>query len=305
MLLKKRIPIYTIFLITWKTNIIMVAITTLAYFIDIYLFPDIFIPATVATLMGTALAFFIGFNNNQAYSRWWEARIVWGALVNESRNLSRDLLGYLKPDSKDKRGKTTTEIAHEMIYRHIGVIYLFKDSLRKIQNGDYSQYVTEEERKQIAGISHGYNALMNMQARQLGELYQQDLIGGYQFKSVSSAITSINNEMGKAERINNTVFPPTYIYFTELFIFLLVALITLSTVQAIGAWSIFFGWVIGFVFHTTHTNGLYILNPFEMEPTSIPLDSISRTIEIDLLESIGAKDIPPPVTALNNGDYIL
>jgi putative membrane protein len=305
MLLKRKIPVYRIIQITWKTNIIMLAITTLAYFVDMYLFPDIFIPATVATLMGTALAFFIGFNNNQAYSRWWEARIIWGGLMNESRNFSRGLLAYLKPDGRDSRGKTTTEIAHEMIYRHIGFIYVFKDSLRKIQGGDYSKYLTDNECQQIAGVSYGYNTLMNMQARQLGELYQQDLIEGYQFKSISSAITNINNEMGKAERINNTVFPTTYIYFTELFIFLLVALITLSTVQAIGAWSIFFGWVIGFVYHTTHINGLYILNPFEMEPTSIPLDSISRTIEINLLESIGAKDIPAPVPALGNGDYIL
>jgi putative membrane protein len=305
MLLKKKIPFYRIIQITWKTNIIMLGITTLAYFIDMYIFPDIFIPATVATLMGTALAFFIGFNNNQAYSRWWEARIIWGGLMNESRNFSRSLLAYLKPDGKDSRGKTTTEIAHEMILRHIGFIYVFKDSLRKIQGGDYSKYLTDNERQQIAGVSYGYNTLMNMQARQLGELYQQDLIEGYQFKSISSAISNINNEMGKAERINNTVFPTTYIYFTELFIFLLVALITLSTVQAIGAWSIFFGWVIGFVYHTTHINGLYILNPFEMEPTSIPLDSISRTIEINLLESMGAKDIPPPVAALDSGDYIL
>jgi ion channel-forming bestrophin family protein len=305
MLLKKNIPILRIFVITWKTNVAMLAITTLSYFIDIFLFPDIFIPATVASLMGTALAFFIGFNNNQAYSRWWEARIVWGGLINESRNLSRDLLAYLKPGGTDKRGKSTTEIAHEMIYRHIGFIYLFKDSLRKVKGGDYSKYLTEEERRQIADVSNGYNAIMNMQARQLGELYQQDLIDGYQFKSVSSAITNINNDMGRAERINNTVFPPTYIYFTELFIFLLVALITLSTVQAIGAWSIFFGWVIGFVYHTTHVNGLSILNPFDLQPTSIPLDSISRTIEINLLESMGSKEIPPPVTALNNGEYIL
>ncbi|HET8685530.1 MAG TPA: bestrophin family ion channel, partial [Methanosarcina sp.] len=85
----------------------MLALTVMAYIVDVYLFPDIFVPPTVATLMGTALAFFIGFNNNQAYSRWWEARIVWGGLINESRNLSRDLLAYLKPDGKDKRGKSS------------------------------------------------------------------------------------------------------------------------------------------------------------------------------------------------------
>jgi putative membrane protein len=283
----------------------MLVLTVMAYFVDIYLFPDIYVPPTVATLMGTALAFFIGFNNNQAYSRWWEARIIWGGLINESRNLSRDLLAYLKPDGKDKRGKTTTEIAHEIIHRHLGFILLFKDSLRKIKGGDYSKYLTEEELKKISSVTNGYNALMNIQARQLGELYEQGLMDGFQFRTLSGTITNINNDMGRAERINNTVFPPTYIYFTELFIYVLVILITLASVQAIGPWSIFFGWLLGFVYHSTHINGLSILNPFDMQPTSIPLDAISRTIEINLLETLGAQEIPPPVAALENGEYIL
>jgi len=305
MLLKKKLRLHRIFLITWKTDIVMLVLTVMAYFVDIYLFPDIFVPPTVATLMGTALAFFIGFNNNQAYSRWWEARIVWGGLINESRNLSRDLVAYLKPGIRDSRGKSATEIAHEIVYRHLGFVMLFKDSLRKIKGGDYSKYLTQEELDKIGTVSNGYNAIMNMQARQLGDLYHQGLIDGFQFRTLSTTITNINNDMGRAERINNTVFPPTYIYFTELFVYLLVILITLSSVQAIGPWSIFFGWVIGFVYHTTHINGLSILNPFDMQPTSIPLDSISRTIEINVLETIGAKDIPPPLAALENGEYIL
>ncbi|HSR39017.1 MAG TPA: bestrophin family ion channel [Phnomibacter sp.] len=305
MLLKKKLRLHRIFLITWKTDIVMLVLTVMAYFVDIYLFPDIFVPPTVATLMGTALAFFIGFNNNQAYSRWWEARIVWGGLINESRNLSRDLVAYLNPGIRDNRGKSATEIAHEIVYRHLGFVMLFKDSLRKIKGGDYSKYLTQEELDKIGTVSNGYNAIMNMQARPLGDLYHQGLIDGFQFRTLSTTITNINNDMGRAERINNTVFPPTYIYFTELFVYLLVILITLSSVQAIGPWSIFFGWVIGFVYHTTHINGLSILNPFDMQPTSIPLDSISRTIEINVLETIGAKDIPPPLAALENGEYIL
>lgn len=305
MLLKKTLRLHRIFLITWKTDIVMLVLTILAYFVDILFFPDIYVPPTVAALMGTALAFFIGFNNNQAYSRWWEARIVWGGLINESRNLSRDLIAFLNPDGKDHRGKTASEIAHEMIRRHLGFILLFKNALRKTEGGDHLKYLTDEELKTISTVSNKYNAIMNMQARQLADLYRQGLIDGYQFRTLSAAITNINNDMGRAERINNTVFPPTYIYFTELFIYLLVVLVTLASVQAIGPWAIFFGWILGFVYHTTHINGLSILNPFDMQPTSIPLDAISRTIEINLLETMGAKDIPPPLPPLENGEYIL
>ena len=305
MLLKKRLGLHRIFLITWKTDIVMLILTTLAYVVDRYAFPEIFVPPSVSALMGTALAFFIGFNNNQAYGRWWEARIVWGGLINESRTFCRNLIAYLRPGSLDEKSINTNEITRAMVYRHIGFLYLFKDSLRKINTGDYKKYLSEEDLNKITGLTNGYNAIMDIQARQLGDLYQQGLIDGFQFTAFHTTLTNINNDMGRAERINNTVFPPTYIYFTELFIYLLAILITLTTVQTIGPWSIFFGWVIGFVYHTTHINGLSIMNPFEMSPASIPLSSITRTIEINLMESLGIQKVPPPEPAYENGEYIL
>jgi ion channel-forming bestrophin family protein len=305
MLLKKNLGLHRIFLITWKTDIVMLILTSLAYVVDRYLFPEIFVPPSVSALMGTALAFFIGFNNNQAYGRWWEARIIWGGLINDSRTLCRNLMAYLKPDGVDLKGRKTTEIVHEMVYRHIGFLYLLKDSLRKINSGDYKKYLSEEDIKKIAGATYGYNAIMDIQNRQLGELYEQKFLDGFQLTVINNTLTNISNDMGRSERINNTVFPPTYIYFTELFIYLLVILITLTTVQAIGPWSIFFGWIIGFVYHTTHINGLSIINPFEMLPSSIPLSSITRTIEINLLESLGINEVPPPEPAYENGEYIL
>lgn len=305
MLLKKNLGLHRIFLITWKTDLVMLILTSLAYVVDRYAFPEIFVPPSVSALMGTALAFFIGFNNNQAYGRWWEARIIWGGLINESRTFCRNLTAYLKPDGIDLKGRKTTEIVHEMVYRHIGFLYLLKDSLRKINTGDYKKYLSEEDLKKIAGVTYGYNAIMDIQTQQLGELYQQKFVDGFQFTSINNTLTNISNDMGRSERINNTVFPPTYIYFTELFIYLLVILITLTTVQAIGPWSIFFGWIIGFVFHTTHLNGLSIINPFVMLPSSIPLSSITRTIEINLLESLGINEVPPPEPAYENGEYIL
>ena len=305
MLLKKKLGLHRIFLITWKTDIVMLILTTLAYVIDRYLFPEIFVPPSVSALMGTALAFFIGFNNNQAYGRWWEARIVWGGFINDSRTLCRNLIAYLKPEGRDDRGRTKTEITREMVYRHIGFLYLLKDSLRKINTGDYKKYLSEEDLRKISGVTYGYNAILDIQFRQLGELHQQGMIDGFQFTVINNTLTNISNDMGRSERLNNTVFPPTYIYFTELFIYLLVILITLTTVQSIGPWSIFFGWIIGFVYHTTHLNGLSIMNPFEMLPSSIPLSSITRTIEINLLESLGISEVPPPEPTYENGEYIL
>jgi len=59
------------------------------------------------------------------------------------------------------------------------------------------------------------------------------------------------------------------------------------------------------VYHTTHLNGMSLMDPFELSPTGIPLNSITRNIEINLLESLGESNIPEPELAMHDGEYIL
>ncbi len=78
MLIGNSLSLFRILKITWKVDIMMIIFCGIAYFIDNYLFVGFKLPLSFPTLMGTAIAFFIGFNNNQAYNRWWEARTIWG-----------------------------------------------------------------------------------------------------------------------------------------------------------------------------------------------------------------------------------
>jgi len=130
------------------------------------------------------------------------------------------------------------------------------------------------------------------------------LIDNFQFLSLTDLLRSLCAEMGKCERIKNTVFPTTYIYFTRFFIWIFVILLTMSISTTVGAWSIFLGWVMGFVFHVTHINGMIIMNPFDNDPASVPINSITRTIEINLLQTLGEKDVPEPLKPVN-GEYIM
>ena len=64
---------------TWKNFLLDLCVCVAAYFFNDYVLRPLFdVPPIIPTLLGTALAFFIGFNNNQAYDRWWEARKIWG-----------------------------------------------------------------------------------------------------------------------------------------------------------------------------------------------------------------------------------
>lgn len=295
MLVTHRVRLPRIISGTGRAGAIVVATCVGAFFVNKYLLqPHFEVPALVPTMLGSALAFFIGFNNNQAYGRWWEGRIIWGGLVNESRTWARLVITFM--------GDTAT--SKQLVRRQISFIYALKDFLRGSKGGTWREYLTDADRDVIQSTRNRHNAILLMQGRALQTAYAEKKIDGYQLLELERALSNLTNEMGKAERIKSTVFPTTYSYYTYWFVFLLIISITAVVGNAIGAWAILFGWLIGYVFITIHTIGQMLLNPFEPTPTGLALDQISRNIEINLLEMLGEKDLPAPVTPVN-GEYVL
>jgi putative membrane protein len=305
MLLHSNLKFSSVFRISGKDVILMLSLCTITYFVDAYLLTKVNVPGTVPVLLGTAIAFFIGFNNTRAYERWWEARIIWGALVNDSRSWTRGLLEYTRPSLEDGLDEETLkEIRERMIYRHIGFMYALKASLRKDADLEHEKYMPKEEWEVVSQRSNVPDAILHFQSKDLEYLSQHNSIEGFRFQFFNLLIQNFTDGMGKSERIHNTVFPASYIYFTTIFIWVYVGLVTMSISHEIGPVSILFSWVIGIVFYITHTNGLHLLNPFRGKPEGIPLDSITRTIEINLLEALGQENIPAPVQSVNQ-EYIM
>lgn len=295
MLVKKNLSLYQVISYTWKVDISMLLFCTLVYLVDQYIFTKTMLPIAYPSLMGTAIAFFIGFNNNQAYGRWWEARIIWGALVNDSRSWARSLVAYSKDQIK----------AEKMIRRHIAFLYALSCSLRKDNtNTNYTTYLTTDELNSLNPNYHRANEILQFQAQDLNTLLQTGAIDEFVFASLNSLLQNFCDGMGKSERINNTIYPITYVYFTQLFIWLFIALITMSTSSLIGISSIILGWLMGFVFNAIHFNGMSLMNPFSHNPAGIPISSITRSIEINLLQTLKSSNIPEPLGIINN-EYIM
>lgn len=301
MLLRDRLSLVQVFRITWKLDILIIIVCSLAFAADTYwLKQHISIPITISTVLGTALAFFIGFNNNQAYDRWWEARKIWGGLVNDSRSWARNLLSYCDNDAAGE----TPHIARRMIFRHLAFLYALKAALRQTGDPYYEGYLGGNEAELVKDSKNIPNAILNLQAADLQQLREQKAVDGHLFRELNIMLVNHCDNMGKSERIRNTVFPPSYLFFTRVFIWFYVVLSTLTLAESIGYWSVVFGWAIGFVFHVTHQNGIGLMNPFEQNPMSLPLDSITRTIEINLLEMLGHQPLPSPIEP-KSGMYLL
>lgn len=296
MLLAQNIRISRILKDTWQVDLVMIVSCTIAFLTREFLIAHHYvIPAIIPTLLGTAIAFFIGFNNNQAYDRWWEARRIWGALVNDSRSFARSLLNYVDGDPA---------IVEQMIYRHIAFLYALKTNLRGGDNDCNVRYLNDADKLAIQGHSNLHNAILNLQSADLQLLSKNGQIDGFRFIEINTMLVRFSDSMGMSERIKNTVFPTTYSYMTKIFIWLFVVTFTLVISEGAGVYSIFLGWLIGFVFVSTQINGMNLVDPFVNNSASIPLNQITRTIEINLLQMMEAEDVPDPVKPIND-EYVL
>lgn len=295
MLIKQNLSLYQVISYTWKVDVLMIFFCSLVYVIDQYIFTKVVLPIAYPSLMGTAIAFFIGFNNNQAYGRWWEARIIWGGLVNDSRSWARSLIAY----------SSNQALAEKMIRRHLSFLATLSTSLRKDEADlSYTEYLTSEELNSLEPKYNRANQLLQLQATDLHQLRQTNSIDDFVFANLNNLLQNFCDGMGKSERINNTVYPITYIYFTQLFIWVFIALITMSTSELIGGYSIILGWLMGFVFNAIHINGMSLMNPFSDNPSGVPISSITRSIEINLLQMLKSPQIPEPFKIVN-GEYIM
>ena len=126
---------HLLWLVPW-----IVIVTTLYYFTRS---PFVTIPWLPLSLVGTAVAFYVGFKNNQSYDRLWEARKIWGSMVNNSRKLSAMIKNYRAIDAVD-----STPIRKEIIYRHIAYLYQLREQLLK---------PTRWEHVQLKGIYGKFN----------------------------------------------------------------------------------------------------------------------------------------------------
>ena len=86
MLINKKIPLSYIARSTYKDFLVLGIFTTLSFLL--HLNTDFFtIPISISTFLGTAISLVLSFNLAQSYERWWEARKIWGEIVNDSRSL--------------------------------------------------------------------------------------------------------------------------------------------------------------------------------------------------------------------------
>ncbi len=321
------------FIIWTRRNILLlllIGIIPIVLF-DVFHIYWIAIPWTVVALLGTATAFIVGFKNTQAYNRTWEARQIWGAIVNSSRSWGAMSKNMISDEEKSR----------ELIYRHFAWLtalrYQMRDSrvwetASKSYNKEYQRFYHIPEREtsleselvkylpeaEVAALLKTKNRATQLLAAQSGllrELLDSGQLDTFRYIEMQRVLNEFFDHQGKSERIKNFPYPRQFATINTFFIRLFCGLLPFGMLFEFSklndyvdgfmkghmVWLVLpFSVLISWVFTSLEQVGESAENPFEGSANDVPISQISRTIEIDLREILGETDLPPALTPVNN-----
>jgi ion channel-forming bestrophin family protein len=283
MLLKKNIPFKYVFG-KIKYEIIAITIYTLliAIFYSQYHFIRITIPLAIPAVLGTVISLLLGFRSNQAYDRWWEARHIWGAIVNDSRTLARQIMSFTH---NGYHSKEVNAFQQRIIRRQIGWAFSFGRYLRNEMPLDgLDKYISKGELEQVSQIDNIPSALLDQMGGDLRLALDKGWINSYQQVEIDRTISRLCDSMGKCERIKNTVFPSTYSLYIHLSLMLFIGLLPFGVIEYFGFVEIPLVVAISACFLLIEKMAIHLQDPFENKPTDTPVTTIAASIEKNLLQ---------------------
>ncbi|KQT41180.1 MULTISPECIES: bestrophin family protein [unclassified Methylophilus] len=220
----------------------------------------------IHTTVGFVLSLLLAYRTNTAYDRWWEGRKLWGALVNNSRNLAIKLSAYLS-DESDR------DFFRKIIPTYASVLS------QHLMNEEVSKMLFEGLDLEIDHHEHHPNQIAQHLFQKANELYTTGKISGHQFYLINAELQSFTDICGACERIKNTPIPYSYSAFIKKFIFFYVMTLPFGFVFNLGYYVVP---VVVFIFYVLASLELIaeeIEDPFGSDANDLPTAKIASNIQ--------------------------
>lgn len=239
---------------TLKFFLIIISWVLVYYFLDL---DWLRIPWTPIALIGTAVAFIIGFQNNAAYDRIWEARKIWGGIVNTSRTLGmylQDMLTNEHAITKSSEEEIKAEVK-AITYRHIAWMTALRHAMRvpkqwettvnlrtnqewdiappeRLTNleDDLKPYLSKEDMDDALAKDNRQTALLYQQSHHLRRLKESGMIWEFSFLELESLLQELFTLQGQSERIKNFPYPRQFATLNKNFMWILLLLLPVAMV---------------------------------------------------------------------------
>lgn len=241
--------------------------------VDHWLIPLPDLAATPFSVLGVALSLFLGFRNNAAYDRWWEARKLWGGLLADQRSLAREAALFL-PEADSR-----TVLRLSLTFAH-----LHRCQLRRL---------CPDAAARAWGDAASADAALDAMTAVLADARRAGTLDGYGARTLSARLGSLALNQAGCERIAATPLPYVYSLLVFRTVYLYCLLIPLALMATEGWLTPLFVGLIAYVFLGLAEVTEDLAHPFSASLNALPLDTICRAMEISLAPHLGLPAPPP------------
>ena len=236
------------------------------------------------TVFGIALSLFLGFRNNAAYERWWEARKLWGGLLADLRSFAREVELFIDDKPLQER----------LIRLSLAFLHLHRANLRQLPEDARARSLGGE----LADAAHPPDAALDRIGQELARAKQAGILDGFGAKALQERLASMTAQQAGCERIALTPLPYVYSLLVYRTTFVYCLLLPLALASPAGWLTPLFVGIVAYVFLGLAEVTEDLVHPFGTTPNALPLDAICRAAEISLAPHLG-EDPPEPLAAKN------
>ncbi|QMS89417.1 hypothetical protein HUN01_18200 [Nostoc edaphicum CCNP1411] len=232
-------------------------------------------PILGSVIPSIVLGLLLVFRTNTAYERFWEGRKCWGSIVNNVRNLARQIwvsVDEISPEDKDNKITTLNLLAAFAITTKL--------HLRgEVVNSELEDLVPSTKYIKLKIMNNPPIEVAFWIGDYLQEQYNRDCINSYQLTSMQELLNNLVDNLGACERILKTPMPLAYAFHLKQLLILYCFLLPFQIVKELGWWTGLVSALVGFTVFGIEAIGLEIENPFGYDANDLPLDAICETMK--------------------------
>ncbi|MCA9124167.1 MAG: hypothetical protein H6822_02275 [Planctomycetaceae bacterium] len=255
---KKILPLKNVLQWTRGHVFLFLALATVPVFLyDVVGFKWLHVPWLPLSVVGTAVAFIVGFKNNASYDRLWDARKIWGGIVNASRSFTVMVKDFVV--NNQLTAEQLSEIHRELVHRHVAWLTALRYQLRTTRPWENKRasegsqrfrgmtirilesevpidqaiagYISPEESREVFSKGNQASQLLGIQSKRLRELREQESLGVFEHVEIERTIAELYALQGKSERIKNFPYPRQFATLNYIFVWLFILLLPYGVME--------------------------------------------------------------------------
>jgi ion channel-forming bestrophin family protein len=237
------------------------------------------------SLIGIALAVFLGFRNNASYDRYWEGRKLWGQLLNDTRSLTREALTLPNGAPNDK---SVAARARELVQILSALPHALRHQLRHTDaQTDLARILPPALFERVMASRFRPMTLVLCASEWVREEAREGRIDGYAVLAFERNLNGLSDVIGGCERIASTPLPFAYTVMIHRTVYFFCALLPFGLVDSIGALTPVFAVFVAYAFMAHEAIASQIEDPFGTEDNDLALNAMSTYIGAALHDLLG------------------